>query len=270
MPMQESKANQAKLAVITGASSGIGAEYARQLAERNYDVLLIARNTDKLARTVNAINALEKGRAECLVAYLNDPQATAALAKTLSQRSDIYMLINNAGFGTSRFFADLPVEKPLAMIRVHNLASVHLSHAVLPQMLARKAGAIINVSSVAAFISAPHSVIYTASKAFLNTFSVSLAAEVKNEGIKVQALCPGFTYTDFHDTADLKNFKRSDIPSWMWMQADEVVRTSLKALGKNKPIVIPGFKYRLIVSILRWSIVQALLHKQTLKQRKRK
>ncbi len=134
------------------------------------------------------------------------------------------------------------------MLMVHDLATVRLTRAALPRIIARGHGGVINVSSTAAFLPLGGNVMYTSTKAFLNTFTQTVAFELKGSGVKVQALCPGFTHTGFHDTPEFKDDDiRARVPKFMWMQADEVVRQSLKALEEGRRVIfIPGFKNRLV------------------------
>ncbi len=156
------------------------------------------------------------------------------------------ILINNAGFATLGYFADVPIEKSMRMFHVHMAASIQFTHSALQIMLNRKQGAIINVSSMGAFTLTPGNVLYDATKSFLITFSENLWLEVKDMGIKIQALCPGFTRTEFHEVGDLINFNKSTVPDSLWMTPDMVVSLSLKALGKKKELVFtPGWKNRL-------------------------
>jgi hypothetical protein len=146
-------------------------------------------------------------------------------------------------------------------------ASLQFSHAALQGMLKRKRGAIINVSSMGAFILTPGNVLYDATKSFLVTFSENLALEVKDKGIKIQALCPGFTRTEFHEVGDFKNFDRSAVPDSLWMMPDEVVSLSLDALENNKEIIfIPGWKKRLI----KWIFLHSAIVRKTIQNKVRK
>ena len=166
------------------------------------------------------------------------------------------VLVNNAGFATLGYFADVPIEKSLGMLNVHLTATIQFTHAAIKGMLKRKRGAIINVSSMGSFLLSPGNVVYDATKSFLNTFSENLKLEMQDMDIRIQALCPGFTRTEFHEVGDLKNYDRKAIPDSMWMSPDKVVSLSLKALGKSKKIIfIPGWKKRLSKWIIMHSSV---------------
>lgn len=223
-----------RVAVITGASAGLGAEFARQLQAQGYDLFVVARRADRLA-------AIE---GEPWVADLSVEAEVERLAQHLESRDDVAMLVNNAGFGTQGLLAETPVDAQMAMHRLHVLATVRLTRAVLPQMLRRRAGAIVNVSSVAGFARSKNNVSYCATKAWTNAFSEGLWLELEGTGVTVQSLCPGFTYTEFHD---VMGSDRAKHPRWMWMDAGFVVAASLRNLSKL--YVVPGWKYQAFVAL---------------------
>ncbi|MBP8947408.1 MAG: SDR family oxidoreductase [Candidatus Promineofilum sp.] len=234
--------------VITGASAGIGEEFARQLAAAGFDLTLVARRAERLQALADELSAAHGIRAEAWPADLADETDVAALANRLAATGDLVLLVNNAGFGTRGEFVEVALERTLDMIRVHVLATVTLCRAAAPGMAARGGGAIINVSSIAAFFPSAGGANYGATKAYLNAFSEALAAELRDSGVVVQALCPGFTTTEFHDVGDYQNFDRDQIPAPLWMPAREVVAESLAALGGRRVIVVPGARYRAIVA----------------------
>ncbi len=238
-------------ALITGASSGAGAEFARQLALLGYDLILTARREDKLAELAARLTADCGITASVVQADLAVDADIARLDQMIAARDDIVLLVNNAGFGTRGYFAEIDVGPQLDMISVHVLAPVRLSRAVLTQMIGRGAGAIINVSSIASFFASPGGATYGASKAYLNTFSEALQGELKDTGVFVQALCPGFFYSGFHDTTEYENFDRSQVPEPLWMSAEAVVTESLVSLTKGKVIVVPGRQYKLLAATAR-------------------
>jgi short-subunit dehydrogenase len=246
-------------ALITGASSGIGAEFARRLAARGTDLVLVARREDRLVALAGELRERFGIRAETLRADLSDPAGIADVEARIAATGGLDLLINNAGFGTAGKFAEIEPGKPLEMIDVHLTATVRLTRAALPGMIARHRGAVINVSSLAAFFPMPGSAVYAASKSFLNVFSESLALELRGAGVRVQALCPGFTYTEFHDTAEFARFQRSQVPKWLWMTASDVVSASLEALGRDKVIVLPGWRNRAIGALGRTGLASAVL-----------
>jgi short-subunit dehydrogenase len=163
-------------------------------------------------------------------------------------REPLDLLVNNAGFSVSGEFSAIDIEDHLAMINVHVIASVRFSHAAIAAMKKATRGAIINVSSMAALLPL-RNVTYSATKAYLVTFSKALQNELAGSGVTVQALCPGFTYSEFHDNRQRVGFRRSDIPRFLWGEADAVVEASLSALPKGKLIVIPGAINRILVGI---------------------
>lgn len=233
-------------ALITGASSGIGAEFARQLAALGFNLVLTARRQEKLAALAADLQLAHGIKAEVMVADLAQLEDVERLeAKVAGLNLDV--LVNNAGFGTSGGFIDSNLDQQMAMLNVHIVATMRLCRAALPGMTQRGGGSIINVSSISAFYPSPGDINYPASKAYLNTFSQALQAEVLDSGIIVQALCPGFTVTEFHDT-DIIEFDRTKVPTALWMTAEEVVDESLHSLNPNRVICIPGLRYKLMIA----------------------
>ncbi len=235
-------------ALITGASSGIGAEFARQLARAGYDLLLVARREERLRQLAAELASRYSVEVDVVTADLATKDGIEQVAARIEQLDDLVLLVNNAGFGTQGDFAEIALQPQLDMITVHLTASVRLIHAALPALVRRRAGAIINVSSIAAFFATPGGANYGATKAYLNTFSEALQAELAGTGVKVQALCPGFTLTEFHDTPEYEPDHRSKIPGAVWMSAEAVVEESLAKLGSNQVIVVPGWHYRALIA----------------------
>jgi short-subunit dehydrogenase len=247
--------------LITGASSGIGAAFARKLAVRGYAVILVARRVERLESLANELRNQYHVQAEVLVADLADSADIQRVAEYVAGLDDLEILVNNAGFAVWGNYAETPVEQQLAMVQVHINASMCLCRAALPKMITKGRGNIINVSSVAAFMPKPRDVIYTASKAFLNVFSESLQMELRGTGVKIQALCPGFTRTEFHDKPQYESLKlKQSIPGILWMNPDEVVDISLRALRSNRVIVIPGLLNRAIVTLARIGIARLFIN----------
>jgi short-subunit dehydrogenase len=237
-----------RIAAITGASAGLGAVFARKLAAQGYDLLLIARRRDRLEQLAAELAAAHGIAADVIEADLARLEDIDSVAGRLAAEPRLALLVNNAGFGALGRFYEAPLAEQVAMHRVHIDAVMRLSHAALRGMVARDEGAVINVSSVAGFMRSPSNVSYCATKAWINAFTEGVYLELKTTGSKVtvQALCPGFTYTDFHDVMGMD---RGDIPKRFWMKADDVVETSLAALPSGTLYVIPGWKYRLIVGV---------------------
>lgn len=231
-------------AMVTGASSGIGEVYARRLAGRGADLVLVARRGDRLQALAED---LERGgvRAEVLVADLTDEAGLAqVVARLVAPEAPVDLLVNNAGFGTTGAFAQLPVERELAMIELNVSALVRLTHAALGVM-EDGGGAIVNVSSLAAFQPLARSATYAATKAFVLSFTQSLADEVRGSSIHLQVLCPGLTRSEFHTVND---FDVSWLPDLVWQSAEQVVDVSLAALDRPRVVVVPGLVNRLAAS----------------------
>ncbi len=235
------------VAMVTGASSGIGAVFARRLASGGYRLLLVARRKERLEQLAAEL----PGSAEVIVADLTDDVDLRRVEKRVAAEPGLEILVNNAGFGTLGRFFEADIEEQSRMHRLHVIATLHLSYRAVRGMVSRSKGAVINVSSVAAFLHNPFSVSYGATKAWINSFTEALHVELRSIGspVRVQALCPGFTYSEFHDTLGID---RSFIPGSLWMTAEEVVDASLKALRRGRLIVIPGWRYRLFVEAQRW------------------
>ena len=250
-----------KTALITGASSGIGAEFARRLAGRGYDLVLVARREKQLSELAGSLQEEHGVGAEVLVADLARPDEVRRVEQRIAELGGLRLLINNAGFGREGSFARVDVDGQVEMIQVHVVATVRLTRAALPAMIDRKRGAIINVSSLAGFISVPGAVTYCATKAYVNVFSETIAAELRGTGVYVQLLCPGYTYTGFHDTEAYKDFDRSKIPKWLWMPAGAVVAASLKALRRKRFLCIPGVRYRLLAILLRSRLLRPIIRR---------
>jgi short-subunit dehydrogenase len=239
-----------QLAVITGASSGIGAMFARKLAARGCDLLLVARREDRLRSLAVELAETYHVSTDVLAADLAADVGRDHVAERIRSAPNLGLLVNNAGFGTLGFFADNDIESQLQMHRLHVIAAMHLTHAALENLIPRGEGGVINVSSVAAFGQTAGSVSYCATKGWMNTFTAGLYAEleVQKSAVKVQALCPGFTLSEFHDTLGMD---RSPIPQSLWMTADFVVSESLRGFDEGKLFVIPGWRYRVIVMFMK-------------------
>jgi short-subunit dehydrogenase len=239
---------ESRTALITGASSGIGAAFARQLAPIGYNLILVARREERLTAFAAELQRRYPIGTEVLVADLANAADIERIERRIAELESLDLLINNAGFGAPGQFVEADLTTQLNMIHVHVVASVRLTRAALPGMIARDHGAIINLSSIASLVPIPGSATYSASKAYLNVFSEALQAELIGTGVKIQALCPGFTHTGFHDTPEHKGFHRSRIPEAMWMSAEDVVTESLSALDRRQVIFVPGLKNRLVAT----------------------
>ena len=223
--------------LITGASSGIGAAFARKLAARGRNVFLVARSEDKLIALCNELGRLTSIRAQYLALDLQEPDAGVQLLEETRKRElEIDMLINNAGFGSMGDFTKLDLDRELEMIQLNIRSLVDLTYRFLIPMRERKSGAIINVASTAGFQAVPFMATYAATKAFVLSFSEALAEENRSHGIHVMALCPGVTETNFFEAAGV------DRPPMRIAQTpEEVVETALRALSRQKTTVISGW-----------------------------
>jgi short-subunit dehydrogenase len=234
------------LALVTGASSGIGSVFAGRLAAAGYDLVLVARRAERLHELARKIEKAHGVTVENLAADLTEDRGMQAVEDRIARADNLQLLVNNAGFGAAGRFFEIGVELQDRMHRLHILATLRLTHAALRGMVARGQGGVINVSSVAAFWQSPGSTSYCSTKAWINTFTEGLYLELKSRGspVKVQALCPGFTLSEFHDAM---GFDRKRVQESWWMSAEEVVDASIRGLARGDLIVVPGWRYRLIV-----------------------
>ncbi|HOG46267.1 MAG TPA: SDR family oxidoreductase [Anaerolineae bacterium] len=258
-----------RTALITGASSGIGAAFARRLAAGGYDVVLVARRAERLAALAGELHERHAIQAQVLAADLAAAAGVAQAEAAIAGMETLDLLVNAAGFGTSGRFARADLARQLEMIQLHVVAAVRLCRAALPGMVARGRGAIINVASVIAFVPTPGNVTYAGTKGFLVAFSETLQAELAGSGVRIQALCPGFTYSEFHDTAEYQRFNRKRIPGALWMTADDVAAGSLRALGRGGVTYVPGLANRVLVALGRRRLFQPLM-RRVLVQKRRK
>lgn len=238
---------RAGLAVVTGASAGLGREFAAQLAARGHDVLLVARDGARLETLAAELAARHGVAARAWPADLSRDDAVDALVAHLAT-APVAVLVNNAGFGVEGRIGHGDPGAQDRMVRVHVLASMRLAQAVVPGMLARRRGGIVNVSSVASFVYTAGHVNYCATKAYLTVFSEGLAAELRGTGVRVQALCPGFTHTEFHARM---RADAGEVPRWMWLRADRVVRDSLRALDRGTVVCVPSLRYKVLAALIR-------------------
>ena len=233
-------------ALITGATAGIGAAYAKLLAKEGFDLVLVARDLPRLKGVAKELSKLYKIKAETIKADLTKPAQLAKVEKRLANNSKpIEVLINNAGFGLKDSFLVSNLVREQELLDVLVTAPMRLSHAVLPGMIKRNSGSIVNVSSVASFIAGGT---YSAAKSYLTVFSEYLHTELRDTNIKVSALCPGFTRTEFHARGKMK---MSGLPNYMWTAVDQVVAKSWRYVKAGKVICIPGWQYMLLSSIAR-------------------
>lgn len=233
--------HQRPFAIITGASRGIGAAYARSLAHRRFDLLLVSRDKGRLQALTTTLQTTSDVHVETAILDLAQPDAGHKLFLLgRQQRENVDLLINNAGFGMYGPFVDMPIPRIHEMLRLHVDTVVDSTRLFLPSMIERKTGAIINVASIAGFLPIPYIAEYAATKAFIISFSEALAEEVRPFGVSIQACCPGYTDTDFHLTAGAKPPIRLKAET-----AEKVVESSLRGLEKGRSHVTVGWQGRI-------------------------
>lgn len=243
-------------ALVTGATAGIGREFATQLAARGQDLVLVARNVDRLEGLAAELRSARGVRVEVRSADLSDRPELESVAARLADPADpIDLLVNNAGFGMRERFLDNEIAAEEASIDVMVRAVVVLSHAAGRSMRDRGRGAIVNVSSVAGFLP---SGTYSAAKAFVTNFSESLAGELAGSGVTVTALCPGFTHTEFHERM---GSSMSSVPPWLWLDAPKLVSACLGDVARGRVVSVPGAQYKAIVGLLRFAPRSLLRHR---------
>jgi short-subunit dehydrogenase len=226
------------IALVTGASAGIGHAFVRQLAARGDDVVAVARDRDRLDAIAKELHDEHGVDVEVLAADLGTADGVESVAQRLRDRDrPVETLVNNAGFGTFGAFHELPVEREIAEIDLNVRALVRLTHAALEVMVERGRGGVLNVSSVAARQPTPFNATYGATKAFVTSFTEAVHEEVKSRGVHVCVLMPGFTRTEFQERAGINS---SRLPSFLWQEADAVARAGLCALARNRAFVVSG------------------------------
>ena len=240
-----------KAALITGASAGIGKAFAQLLAAEGHPLLLVARREDRLYALAAELSGTHGVRCEVLAADLTDPGAPARITDyARAQGLEVGILINNAGMSGNDTFADTPWPTLAAEIQVMVTAVTELAHRVVPDMKERGWGRIVNVSSLAALAPPAESLLYSGIKSYVLLMSQALDMELQRDGIKVTALCPGFTHSEFHDVMGSRT-AASKVPSLMWQQPDDVVREAWTAVNAGKPICVPGKVNKLLAAAVR-------------------
>lgn len=240
-----------RTALITGASAGIGAAFARLLAKEGYNLLLVARRLERLETLAAELVQQHGIRCDVFAADLTHTQAPSdILAYAQKQGFGIDVLINNAGLSGKQAFAETPWTTLAAEIQIMVTAVTELCHRVIPYMQQQGWGRIINLSSIAAFSPPGASLLYTGIKSYVLDISQSLDMELKPQGIHVTALCPGFTHSEFHDIMGTRS-EANELPKILWQQPEEVVREGWAAVMKGKPVCVPGTVNKLIASSMR-------------------
>ena len=231
-------------ALITGASAGLGAEFARQLAVAGHNLILVARREDRLSALAEALRAAHTIDCQLIVADLNKPDAAAQIRSTcVSSGWQVSWLVNNAGVAGPDLLKDRDWAAQQTFFQLMMLSVADLCHRMIPDMVERGYGRVINVASVAARVPRSGGCNYGPAKAYLVALSEELNLTVAAQGVHVSALCPGFTHTDFHETAGLMDMK-NNMAKWLWYNADVVVRDAIKGVEAGKPVVVSGRLYR--------------------------
>jgi short-subunit dehydrogenase len=232
-----------KLALVTGATSGIGESFTRLLAAQDFNLVLVARDEARLHERAQGLKDKFGAESVVIVADLATESGCAKVEEFIKS-NEIEVLINNAGFGINKAFTMSDLAKEEEVLKVLVRTPMRLMHVALPGMKERNSGTVINVSSVASFIAGGA---YSASKAYLTVLSESLHTELASTKINVLALCPGFTRTEFHQRGRMK---MKGLPGFMWLNSDKLVEQSWKDAMANKPVSIPGWQYKLLIAII--------------------
>jgi short-subunit dehydrogenase len=232
-------------ALITGATAGIGNAFARRLAADGYDLVIVARDAERLTKTAGELTERHGVTVAPLPADLSTEDGIASVEARLADGSaPVDLLVNNAGFSLPRPFLRSVLADEERMLQVNVHAVMRLTRTVLPAMVSRRHGSVLNVSSVAGFGVTMPGATYGATKAWVTSFSQSMDAGVRRFGVRVMALCPGYTKTEFHQRQGIDITK---LPGWMWLSADEVVDTGLRDLRRGKTVSVPNWKYKTAV-----------------------
>ncbi|HEU4619668.1 MAG TPA: SDR family oxidoreductase [Gammaproteobacteria bacterium] len=239
-----------KTALITGATSGIGAAFARRFARDGYALVLTGRRAGEIGAVADTLRAEHGVDVRVILAELSEAAGQDRVLAAIRETPRLEVLVNNAGFGLRGRFHEAPIDELMRMLNVHAAATSRLTHAALPSMLARGSGAIINVSSIAAFQPYPGNAMYGASKLFVNGLSEALHLELRGTGVRVQALCPGLTRTNFQARLGERPVY-PDRGLRRAMNADEVVESSLAALAKDQAVCVPGLHNRFVTLMTR-------------------
>ena len=233
-------------ALITGATSGLGAAFARRLARDGFDLVLVARDEERLRKQAAELHEQHGIEASVLRADLASDEGLSAVETRLRDAAaPVDLLVNNAGFGNKGTFLDVAMADELTMLKVHCEAVLRLTSAAAESMRERGRGGVVNVASVAAFV--PRGT-YGASKAWVVQFTQGAAKDLAGSGVRLMALCPGFVRTEFHERAGMET---GSIPGWMWLDADAVVSATIKDLARGKQVCVPGLRYKALMGAVR-------------------
>ncbi|MEU5398840.1 SDR family oxidoreductase [Streptomyces sp. NPDC005963] len=233
-------------ALITGATAGIGAAFARRLAADGHNLVLVARDTKRLQEQATELHDRHGIEAEVLTADLSEESGISAVEKRLGHpKSPVDLLVNNAGFGNKGHFLQVSMADELTMLKVHCEAVLRLTSAAAEPMRERGRGGVVNVASVAAFV--PRGT-YGASKAWVVQFTQGAARDLAGSGVRLMALCPGFVRTEFHQRAGMGT---DNIPGWMWLDADKLVEAALADLARGKTVSVPDPRYKALMGLVK-------------------
>ncbi|MEU6479608.1 SDR family oxidoreductase [Streptomyces sp. NPDC047017] len=233
-------------ALITGSTAGIGAAFARRLAADGHDLVLVARDTERLTEQATELHDRHGVEAEVLTADLATDQGIETVAARLAdRRNPVDLLVNNAGFGNKGRYLDVPMADELRMLKVHIEAVLRLTSAATAAMRERGRGGVVNVASVAAFV--PRGT-YGASKSWVVQFTQGAARDLAGSGVRLMALCPGFVRTEFHQRAGMGT---DNIPSWMWLDADKLVAAALADLARGRSLSVPDPRYKALMGLVK-------------------
>ena len=247
-----------KLALITGASSGIGREFAIVLAKNGYDIVAVARRRELLESLAVELQAFG-AQTKVVVADLS---TSVGVQSVIAVASDADFLVLNAGITRAARVGTTSGDEILKLNTLLATGVVELCEAIVPQMMQRKTGDVVIVSSIAAFTPMPKSALYAAAKSYVMSYGRSLNLEVRGSGVRVCVVCPGYVRTDLHQQAGLTHL-RARVPKWLWINSDDVVRAALSGLGNNKSVVVPGAIYRLARPFLGSWVAQTIWRRTT-------
>ena len=247
-----------KLALITGASSGIGREFAMVLAKNGYDIVAVARRRELLESLAVELQAFG-AQTKVVVADLS---TSVGVQSVIAVASDADFLVLNAGITRAARVGTTSGDEILKLNTLLATGVVELCEAIVPQMMQRKTGDVVIVSSIAAFTPMPKSALYAAAKSYVMSYGRSLNLEVRGSGVRVCVVCPGYVRTDLHQQAGLTHL-RARVPKWLWINSDDVVRAALSGLGNNKSVVVPGAIYRLARPFLGSWVAQTIWRRTT-------
>ncbi|MBN1574768.1 MAG: SDR family oxidoreductase [Deltaproteobacteria bacterium] len=240
-------------ALITGGTSGIGKAFATAFAKKGYDLVITGRRREKIESVADSIKKEHKVKVEVIICELSDKKELDKLIERVRSTDNLEILVNNAGFAVSGSFHESDIGPQREMLAVHSVATMELTYAALPKMVKNGRGYIINLSSIGGLLPFPGNSIYSATKAFVKFFTESIHLELKGTGVRVQALCPGMTVTDFHEKMGLKPSEIYETKGMSKaMSPDEVVKISLDCLKRDRPICIPGLNNRITHLMVRF------------------